>query len=74
MHLVDDIHLAFALRRQKFDLVADLSDLIDAAVGRRVDLQDIHELIVIDGRAVGAYIAGLDVYKRQPLLKPLSVC
>ena len=44
MHFVDDIDLIAFLGRSVFDPLAQITDLIDAAVGSAVDLDDIHAL------------------------------
>ena len=42
MHLVDDIHPLADLRRGVDRVVPEGADLIDAVVGGRVDLQNVH--------------------------------
>ena len=50
--LVDDVDLVAPARRRVLDVLAQRADLLDAAVGRAVDLDDVHA-----GRRVGAHLA-----------------
>src|SRR5438309_782593 len=59
--LIDHIHLVLPLRRGETDLVAEVAHLIDAAVRRRVDLDEVQEAAVADRDAGLAPIAGLAV-------------
>ena len=42
VHFVNDVDFIMPLRRSKLHRLAQITDLVDAAVGRRVDLEDIH--------------------------------
>jgi hypothetical protein len=57
VHFVDDIDFEAALRRLVTDIFDDLADLIDAAVGRAIDFQNIDGFAAGDLLAVAALIA-----------------
>ncbi len=58
---VDDINLVAALVRGEGDLVAEAANLIDAAVGGGVDLNQVQGATFVDAHANGALVAGLTV-------------
>src|SRR5215211_3909302 len=64
MRLVEDVDLVPALRWLEHDALADLADVVDAALRRRIHLDD------VEGRAPGdgdARIANLVRLRRRPL-------
>ena len=61
MHLVDDIHPHFHLRRRINGVVPQVADVVYAVVGRGVDLQHVHAGAGIDGLAGFADVAGVTV-------------
>ena len=58
VHFVDDVDLVPSHRRRIVDAVAQLADVIDTAVGGRVDLHHIQEIAVTDGLTGRALAAG----------------
>ena len=58
MDFVDDVDLFPTDTGGKIDLVAQFADVVDGGVGCRIDLNEIEELSVIYGLAVGAMVAG----------------
>ena len=42
MHFIDDVDLIVSRRRRKFHGLAQVTNLVDAAVRRRIDLEYIH--------------------------------
>ena len=50
VHFVDDVYLGAPLRRRVADLLAQVADLVDAAVGGAVDLDDVEVAPRGDGR------------------------
>ena len=71
MHLVDDIHLITALDRRKRNLLLQLLDLVNTAVGRSVNLQNIHRGAGGNPLAIMTMTAGLG---RRPLLTVQRLC
>ena len=59
VHFVDDVDLGASLRRRVADLLAQVADLVDAAVGGAVDLDDVEVAPGGDSPAGGALVAGL---------------
>ena len=59
--LVDDVDLVLALGGRESDLFTQVPHLVDAAVARRVDLDQVEEPSVADGDAVLALVARLAV-------------
>ena len=51
VHFVDDVDLIMPLRWSKLHRLAQIADLVDATVGRCVDLKDIHRRAVADAAA-----------------------
>jgi len=60
---VDDIDLVLALRRRETHLVAEVAHLVDTAIGRGVDLDEVEEGPLADRDAVLAAVAGLAVLR-----------
>src|SRR3989338_6240438 len=58
MDLVDDVDLVFAGRGRKTDVFPQSTDLIDAAIGGAVDLQDVERAGILDLAAGDAFSAG----------------
>ena len=71
MHLVDDIHLITALDRRKRNLLLQLLNLVNAAVGRSVNLQNIHRGSGGNPLAIMTMTARLC---RRPLLTVQRLC
>src|SRR5207253_6225825 len=67
VRLVDDVHLVLALRRREAHFLAQVAHLVDAAVRRRVDLDEIEEAPFTDRDAALATIA------RFPILRLRAV-
>ena len=63
--LVDDVDLVAAIDRRELDRLAQVADLVDAAVGGRIDLKDIHRGAVRDLAALLTLPARL---RRRPVL------
>ena len=63
MHLVDDIHALFDLRRGIDGVVAQSTDAVHAVIRGGVDLQHIHARARIDAPAGGAAVAGVAVLR-----------
>ena len=55
---VDDIDFVFALRWREVDLVAQVAHIVHAGVGSRIDLDQIHKAVLVDGLAVIAGVIG----------------
>ena len=51
MHFVDDVDFIMSRRRRKLHGFAQIADLVDAAVGCRVNLEHIHRRTVADAAA-----------------------
>ena len=58
MHFVYDINLIFSLRRGIGNFLHDLTDIVNAVVGRRINLDDIHAGACGYGMADAAFSAG----------------
>ena len=41
MNLIDDVYAIFSLRRRVLDLLTDLTDVLNAIVGRSIDLHHV---------------------------------
>ena len=65
VHLVDDVDLVASFGGRELHLLAQVPHLVDAAVRRRIDLEDVERRAVGDLRAALAYAAGIG---RRPLL------
>ena len=65
VHLVDDVDFVAALGGREFHRLAQAADLVDAAVRRRVDLEDVHRGAVGD---LAAVVAGAARLWRRPVL------
>ena len=63
MHLVDDIHALFDLRRGIDGVVAQSTDAVHAVIRGGVDLQHVHARARIDAPAGGAAVAGVAVLR-----------
>ena len=59
VHLVDHVYLVAPARRRVLGRVQQLPHLVDARVGGRVDLQQVHESTRVDLYAGAAFAAGL---------------
>ena len=59
VHLVDDVDLHAAFHRGEVHLVAQVADVVDAAVGGGVHLDDVHGAAPADGLAVRAGAVGV---------------
>ena len=55
---VDNVDLVFTLGRRKVDLIAQITDIIHAGVGGRVDLDEIQKTILVDSFAVVTLVVG----------------
>ena len=62
VHFVDDVDLIFARRWRVSDRFVDLADVVDAAVGRAVDLEDVERSSGVDVETGWAGIARLEVW------------
>ena len=58
MHFVDNVDLELALRWREIDLVAQFAYVFHAGVGGRIDLDQVHEPVLVDRLAVLALVAG----------------
>ncbi len=58
MDFVDDVNFVFALRGGKIDFVAQVADIVHAGVRSRIDLDEIHEAVFVDGLAIFAGVVG----------------
>mgnify|MGYP000541434153 CR=1 FL=1 len=65
VYLIDDVDLVASIDRRELDRLAQITDFIDAAIGGRIDLKDIHRGAVRDLTALLALPAGL---RRRPML------
>ena len=61
MDLIDDVHTLLHLAGGVDGIVAQVADVVNAVVGGRIDLQNIHAGARIDGPAGLADIAGIAV-------------
>src|SRR5438445_2503156 len=59
VRLVDDVNLGLEHRRQILDALSQIADLVDAAVGGRIDLDQVDGGTARDFDAVGADATGL---------------
>jgi len=63
MGLVDHVHLVLAHRGGEPDLLAQVAHLVDAAVARRVDLDEVQVAAVADRHAALARVTGVAVLR-----------
>ena len=63
MRLVDDVHLVLTQRRRETHLLPQVAHLVDAAVRRRIDLDEVEETALADGDAALAFVTGLAVLR-----------
>ena len=63
MHLVDDVHFVLSLRGTIRYLFPDLTDIVHAVIGRRVDLDHIHRRSHRDRTAHRALAAWTSVHR-----------
>ena len=63
MHLVNNVNLVFPFRRGIGHLVTDLPDIINAVIGRSVNLYHIHGGAGVDGAAGSTFIARISVHR-----------
>ena len=63
VHLVDDVDAVAAHLRRVLHLLAQVADLIDAVVARRVDLQDVKAALLRERAARRALPAGIAVFR-----------
>ena len=63
MHLIDDVHFVLSLRGTVRYLFPDLTDIVHAVVGRRVDLDHIHRRSRRDRTAHRALAAWASVHR-----------
>ena len=70
MHLVDDEHALFDLRGRIARLVAQVADIVDAVVGRRVDLGHVEHRAVQNAAARGAFVARVAVHRMLAVDRP----
>ena len=61
MHFVDDVDFVLPLAGREGDLVAQVAHVVDAGMGRRVDLDQVEVAPFVDGDAGGALVAGAAV-------------
>ncbi len=61
MYFIDDIDLAFQVCWGEVDLVPQLANVIDSAIGGAVNFDDIEGSVGHDGFAIGTLIAWLSV-------------
>ena len=64
MHFVDDVDLVFFLGRGEAHPVPQVADIVDAAVGRAVDLDEIKALPGLETTAGRAFAAGVAAWQR----------
>ena len=58
MYLINTINLVLALRRREVDLVAQVADIVNGCVGRRVNFDEVEEAILVDGFAIFTFVVG----------------
>ena len=63
--LIDDVDLIAAVDRRELDRLSQIADLVDAAVGCRIDLEDVHRRALCDLAALLALPAG---FRCRPVL------
>ena len=63
MDLVYDIDFIISFRGAVGDLLPDLTDIVHAVIGRRVDLDNVHGRARLDGFAHLALVAGASVHR-----------
>ena len=63
MHLVHDIHTVFQRRRGIYHLVADITDVFHAVVGRRIHFENVGRRTRIDGSASKALPTWISVLR-----------
>jgi len=61
VHLVDDIHLVFPHLRRYPHLVDEGADVVNTAVGSRIELKDVERSVVVEAHARLALVARLHV-------------
>ena len=65
VHLIDDIYLIMASAGRIGRLVAEVADIIDAVVGRRIHFHHVENAAVVDALADLAFAAGVAVLRMQ---------
>ena len=70
MRLVEDVDLVATFRRLQHDALADLADVVDAALRRRVHLDDVERVAVRDRHARVTRLVGI---RRRALLAVQSL-
>ena len=63
MNLVDDVYTIFSFRRWVLDLFPDLTNILNAVVGRSIDLNDVHGSTGCNIFAHGTFPTGTSVYR-----------
>jgi hypothetical protein len=58
MNFIDNIDFVFALGWRKINFVPQISYILNAIIGRRVDFDQVKETILIDGFTVLALVTG----------------
>ena len=61
MYFVDDIDFLFAVRRSKAYFVPELADLVNTAVSRGVNFNDVGKSVLVDRLTISAVIARLAI-------------
>ena len=65
MRFVNNHDLLFQLPGQILDLLPQVANIVDPAIGRRVHFRDIHRRLFQNGAAVFAFVAGIPVLRLQ---------
>ena len=67
VHFVDDVDFAFAHAWREAHLLANVADLINAAVGRRINFDYVEKTVLIDGTAVFTDVTRFAVLRVQAI-------
>ena len=71
MRLVDDIDFVFGAGGAMSDVFLQVADLIDAAVGCGIDLDDVERFLRVDRQAFAAFVARLAKFGELRIGAPL---